>query len=296
MAGKCRIARLVAATAIIASSGLIGALSFVGTASATPVITVTPNTGLSAASIVKVSGTGLPASASLFVLECNDDQSQPTITALGNTFPVGCSNPHVHMVNTDSSGDFGPINFTIVEGVVGPPITGTDSGGNPTSTDTVLYPCPPTAAQIAIGDSCDLQFGDTDGVDLASQDISFGPANTTTTTTSAPPASTTTTTTTAISSPTTTTVAAVVASDQVEVTPTTAVVAEHIVEPPVGTTKTVLPNGTLAFTGAGPGVWATGIIGFLLLNLGFLVMLTYRRPRELTAIAGRRISRIFGGE
>jgi len=35
---------------------------------------------------------------------------------------------------------------------------------------------------------------------------------------------------------------------------------------------------------------------FLLLNLGFLVMLTYRRPRELTAIAGRRISRIFGGE
>jgi hypothetical protein len=63
-----------------------------------------------------------------------------------------------------------------------------------------------------------------------------------------------------------------------------------------GTTKTVLANGTLAFTGAGPGVWFMAAGGLLLLNLGFLVLTMYYRPRELMSGAGRRISRIFGAE
>ena len=63
-----------------------------------------------------------------------------------------------------------------------------------------------------------------------------------------------------------------------------------------GTTKTVLADGTLAFTGAGPGVWFMAAGGLLLLNLGFLVLTMYYRPRELVSGAGRRISRIFGSE
>jgi hypothetical protein len=63
-----------------------------------------------------------------------------------------------------------------------------------------------------------------------------------------------------------------------------------------GTTKTVLADGTLAFTGAGPGVWFMAAGGLLLLNLGFLVLTMYYRPRELVSGAGRRISRIFGAE
>jgi hypothetical protein len=63
-----------------------------------------------------------------------------------------------------------------------------------------------------------------------------------------------------------------------------------------GTTKTVLANGTLAFTGAGPGVWFMAAGGLLLLDLGFLVLTMYYRPRELVSGTGRRISRSFGAE
>ena len=48
---------------------------------------------------------------------------------------------------------------------------------------------------------------------------------------------------------------------------------------------TTLQNGTLAFTGAGPGVWIMALGGLFLLNLGFLVMTLYYRPRELLVVA-----------
>jgi hypothetical protein len=80
-------------------------------------------------------------------------------------------------------------------------------------------------------------------------------------------------------------------------TTTTTVVTGHATQTttPSGTTKTVLPDGTLAFTGAGPGVWLMAIAGLILLDIGFLLMTTYYRPRELVVIAGRQVGRVFGG-
>jgi hypothetical protein len=282
-----RALRLSMTSSAVLACGVIALAIVSSPASAAPTLTVTPNAGLILGSVVKVTGSGFAPNATGFLLECNDDPNQPTITALGNTFPVGCSDPLVHPVTTSSEGAFGPLDFTVVVGVVGPPATGQDSSGNPASSDTVLYPCPPTAAQVTAGDSCDLQFGDV-GVDLASQDISFGGAPpTTTTTTSTTTTSTTTTTTTP---PVTTTTAAT--TSVIRTVSTTAVSTVT----PSSTTASVVSGRALAFTGAGRGVWATAIAGFVLLDLGFLVLLMYRRPKELLSLTGRRIKRIFGGE
>jgi hypothetical protein len=50
----------------------------------------------------------------------------------------------------------------------------------------------------------------------------------------------------------------------------------------------------LAFTGSGPGVWALFVGGIVLIDLGFLVVTIYYRPRELFAMARRRANRILG--
>jgi hypothetical protein len=63
-----------------------------------------------------------------------------------------------------------------------------------------------------------------------------------------------------------------------------------------GTTAktTATDPSSLAFTGPGHGVWALAIGGLLLINLGFLVLTIYYRPRELFAMATRRAHRIVG--
>jgi hypothetical protein len=53
-------------------------------------------------------------------------------------------------------------------------------------------------------------------------------------------------------------------------------------------------GGTLAFTGSGPGVWALAVGGIILIDLGFLVVTIYYKPRELFAMARRRTNRILG--
>jgi len=55
-------------------------------------------------------------------------------------------------------------------------------------------------------------------------------------------------------------------------------------------------SGTLAFTGPGPGVWVMGIGGLMLLDIGFLVMTLFYRPRELLMVAGKRIVWVFGSD
>jgi hypothetical protein len=188
------------------------------------------------------------------------------------------------------------LNFTVVEGTIGPPATGNDSNGNQAFVDSVSYPCPPTPAQVAIGDSCDIQFGNAQGVDLADADLSFGqttPIATTTTTTTAATTSTTTTPATTPTRTPTTPIASTPTTHSDVTTPT--VIEASAIVTSAGTTKTVLADGTLAFTGAGPGLWMTAIAGLFLLNLGYLLLILYRRPRELIQMAGHRISRIFGG-
>jgi hypothetical protein len=51
----------------------------------------------------------------------------------------------------------------------------------------------------------------------------------------------------------------------------------------------------LAFTGAGAGLWLLGISGFVLINLGVVILTLYYRPSEMLAFAGRRVFRFFGG-
>jgi hypothetical protein len=47
-------------------------------------------------------------------------------------------------------------------------------------------------------------------------------------------------------------------------------------------------SGTLAFTGAGPKLWLLGIVGFVLLDLGYLMVTVVDRPRDLLRRALRR--------
>jgi hypothetical protein len=144
-------------------------------------ITASPNSGLVNGEAVKVTGSGLSAQQQGAIVECNDAPGQPTITFDGFAVPVSCSDilgggPFVFvspLVSTSTTGTF-TTTFVVRTGVLGPPVSGTDSSGVAGTTDTAGYPCPPTPAQRAAGDRCFLAFGDLAG-DLARTDISFAP-------------------------------------------------------------------------------------------------------------------------
>jgi len=53
---------------------------------------------------------------------------------------------------------------------------------------------------------------------------------------------------------------------------------------------------TLAFTGSGPGIWFTLLAGLLLLDLGYLIMTMFYRPRELLVRVGHGMKQVFGGK
>jgi hypothetical protein len=55
-------------------------------------------------------------------------------------------------------------------------------------------------------------------------------------------------------------------------------------------------SGTLAFTGAGPGLWFILLAGLLLLDLGYLVVTAFYRPREFALRTRNEIRRMFRGE
>jgi len=135
-------------------------------------LTVTPQTNLSNGQSISVSGSGFAASSEGSILECNSDPNQPTVTVAGNQVPVSCTNPLSTLVSTSSSGALPTTTFVVHTGTVGPPGTGTDSSNGSAATDAAKYPCPPTAAQIAAGDSCEITFGDANNDDV-SQNISF---------------------------------------------------------------------------------------------------------------------------
>ena len=52
----------------------------------------------------------------------------------------------------------------------------------------------------------------------------------------------------------------------------------------------------MAFTGAGPDTWYTLLGGLLLLDLGFLILTLYYRPREMVAMLTRGVHKTFGGK
>ncbi len=156
--------------------------------------------GLANGDVINVSGAGFSANQEASTLECNDDPLQPVIVFLGNAVPVSCT--PIVIVSTSAKGTFGPSPFTVKTGQTGPPDSigvptctpvvtpttvippGCKTSGNP-QTDAAAYPCPPTAAQQAAGDTCVLAIGDIKG-ERAIGTILFGqetlPTSTTITT------------------------------------------------------------------------------------------------------------------
>jgi hypothetical protein len=192
---------------VLGAAVLVPGVLTVGAASAAsnPTLTVNPDSGLSGGTVVNVSGSGFAKSSIGNVLECNSDPGQPTValgSPINSSLPVSCTAPSYSMlVSTNSQGAISTT-YTIVQGTTGPPCgtssaavqcPATDSAGNSPSADAADYPCPPTTAQEAAGDTCELTYGDESG-DSADAAIYFvgetppPPPTFYITTTSVPPA------------------------------------------------------------------------------------------------------------
>ena len=274
-----RPAALAALVVAGAGGGYVLATTAPASAAATGIpLTVTPDTGLSAGQQVTVTGSGFDDTSPGNILECNDDPNQPTValpSPVSSTVSVGCNLiGYAHLVTTTSSGDLNAM-FTVLGGTVGPPCGAggvittcpTDSAHNSAAADSAKYPCPPTAAEQAAGDVCQLSYGDAGGAQSASATILFqGESAPGATTTTAAPAATTTThpATTATTSPPVTTA---------------------VTSAPTATTAAPSTAGSssssLASTGPGPDLWVVGIIGFVALYLGAVVLALVDRPRNV---------------
>ncbi len=239
---------------------------------------MSPATGLTGGQSVTVTGSGFAKSSIGNILECNDDPNQPTVALpapVSSAVSVGCTGPsYSALVNTSASGAV-DTTYKVIQGTVGPPcgtssyiITTcpTASDGKSAAADAALYPCPPTAAQIAKGDVCQLSYGDAAG-DSGSATISFGSTTTTTTgattsttgattsttasttTTVAPTTTTSTASTTTTSEGTTTTTEAPTTTTTASTTTTTEAPTTTTTEAPTTTTTTEAPTTTTTTSG-----------------------------------------------
>ncbi len=273
----------VVAGTVLAITGLT---IVAGTASAsaatglTGTITITPDTGLTNGQTVTITGSGFSATSIGNILECNSDSGQPNVHVGGvvnSDISVSCNAPSLSkLVTTTASGTISTM-FAVVEGTVGPPCgpapaaatcPATDANGNSPTADAALYPCPPTAAQVAKGDVCTLTYGD-EANDSGVANISFA--------SSAPP--TTAAPTTTPTAPTTTKAPTTAATTPTTVAPRTGVTTATTAPAPATSPST----GTLATTGPGPAVGWLGAIGAVLLLLGVVllfVLLEGPRPRS----------------
>jgi hypothetical protein len=138
---------------------------------AAPAITVSPTTGLLDGQLLTVTGSGYAPNTEGGPVECNDAPGQPTVEEAGFAIRVSCDVPAFgasYPFNIPQADLFSPTGtlstqFVVHTGVVGPPILGIDSAGHNSAADAALYPCPPTPAQQAAGDICQLTVGDSDG-------------------------------------------------------------------------------------------------------------------------------------
>jgi hypothetical protein len=257
-------ALIIAGLATVATTG-----SAFATGNANVPMTVSPDTGLSNGQSVTISGTGYTNSSIGNVLECNSDAKQPTVAVgapVNSTISVSCTAAsYSHLVTTSATGGLSGT-FPVVQGTVGPPCgpapavavcPATDSGGGSPTADAALYPCPPTPAQQAIGDVCQLTYGDSAGDGSVPVNILFGAETAPSSTTTAPP--TTAAPVTATTKAPTTTVAPVTGASSGTTTPAAPVAAPT--------------TGTLASTGPGRPVGVVAVIGGVLLILGMLLLL-----------------------
>jgi hypothetical protein len=244
------------------------------TPNTTATVTMTPGTCIVSGTVVSLSGSGFQPTSDGTFLECNSDPNQPTVSFLGSAIPVSCTSPletnqGPGVVTTTGGGDIGPYNFTVLEAAsgVGPPCgsclgtEATDSSGGSTVADAAKYPCPPTAAQMALSppDTCGIIFGDEAG-DGVTVPISFNLLV-------APPATVPPTTTASPSATVATATKAATAS----------------------TTNT--SSSSLAFTGSGPGLWWLALVGLVLMAMGVLALALVDEPRRLVRLVVSRSGR-----
>jgi len=233
-------------------------------------LTAMPGTCVLQGTVVSLSGSGFTPGVPGTFLECNSDPNQPTVMYEGSPIPISCTNPLSKtygpgVIVTSSTGTVGPENFTIGAGPLGPPCgpsqctatSATDSSGGNPFTDAGKYPCPPTAAQLAINDTCQIIFGTQSA--SVTLNVTFNP--------NAPPPSTTPPTSVAP------------ASSPSSVTKATAKPA-----------ATKASSGSLAFTGSGPALWWLALVGLMLMVLGIFALMVTGEPRRLARLVRVRIT------
>jgi hypothetical protein len=210
---------------------------------------------------VAASGLSVGNNGDASILECNSDPNQPTVTFLTAKIPVSCTNVTKYLI-TMTSNSVPATTFTIVQGITGPPTTGVDSAGNQATADALNYPCPPTAAQIAIGDQCVIAVGTAyptgkpnDNADQLPIPIDWNTAGGGT-----------------ISNNSAAATAAAAAAAAAK-----AAAAKK--------TATKASSASLAVTGAGPGLWWLGTLGVLLMLFGVLALAMVDGPRRFLRFA-----------
>jgi len=247
---KCLM--VTASVLVLAGFGLVGsAISASAATGVTVTPTITPDTGLTNGQSVTLAASGLTKNSIGNILECNDDPSQPTVMdggVVNSSIDVSCIAPSFSALVTVSGKGAVSTPFKVIEGTVGPPCgptpaavtcPATDSAGNSPTADAALYPCPPTAAQQAKGDVCQLTYGD-QANDSAVGNILFAGE-------SAPPPTTTTAagaTTTSGAGATTTTGAGATTTTGAGATTTTAVAPTTTTTGTSGSTTTVASTTT----------------------------------------------------
>ena len=178
---------VVGIAALLMVSGA-GALLFAAQASAAGTLTVTPNTGLTNGTALSITGTGFAGSSTGALMECSNAPGQPTVTVAWAS-PSPSRVPRGRTSSRPWPMEISPAPSTRYKERSVRRETATDSNGNPGSTDAALYPCPPTTAQQAAGDTCVVEM-EIAGVVTSSPIYFTGqsiPTTTTTTTPGAPP-------------------------------------------------------------------------------------------------------------
>jgi hypothetical protein len=168
--------------------------------------------GLANGDVVNVAGTGFTPGSLASIEQCNSDPAQPVLLYLGTDIPVSCSPLALTSIgNTRTTKGKLSGAHTMIggmnppgpppDGEVGPPVQGvtpTCDQTVPTAStiancttsgnavlDAQQFPCPPTAAEQAAGDTCVLAIGDQAG-DRAVGIALFGNESLPTPTTTAP--------------------------------------------------------------------------------------------------------------
>lgn len=264
--------------------------------SSSPTLALSSSTGLTNGQSISVTGSGYARNSPGNILECNDAPGEPTV-ALGSpvnkSLPVGCTSPTYKLITTSATGTLSTT-YDVIQGTVGPPCGAsndiitqcplTDSAGQSPATDAANYPCPPTAAQVAAGVTCTLQYGDLAG-DSVTEPILFSgepppPSISAVASTPSQSAASPTTQPSATTSSTgsTSDPAASSSADPPDSTPPA---------DPASSSSSADPNavsassGSLAFTGTGEAIGWLTLSGAALFLVGFVLLLLSDIPRRL---------------